>query len=60
MKGFRTLVAGGALAVAPAALQYLGGIDWTLYLSPQIAPVIAAVIFAVLRLVTTGPVGRRD
>lgn len=58
LKGWKTIIVGVGLAVAPAALQYLAGIDWTQYVSPEWAPTIAAAIMIAMRLVSTTPVGR--
>ena len=34
MKGYRTILVGGALAIGPAALQYLGAVDWPQIVGP--------------------------
>jgi hypothetical protein len=59
MKGYRTIAVGLALAIAPAALQYLGAVDWSQYVGPVGASAISGVLMIVLRLVTTGPIGDR-
>ncbi len=57
MKGWRTLIVNGALAIAPVALQYFAGVDWTQYVSPQMALLIAGALNMGLRFITTTPVG---
>lgn len=59
LKGWKTIIVGVGLAVAPAALQYLAGIDWAQYVSPEWAPTIAAAIMIAMRLVSTTPVGKK-
>jgi hypothetical protein len=57
VKGWRTVFFGGVVAVAPALLTYLGGVDWTaLGVSPAMGAVIGAGIIG-LRAITTGPIG---
>jgi hypothetical protein len=56
MKGWKTLAINVGLAGGTAALTYLAGIDWTQYVSPQIAIIGAAVVNVALRFVTTTPV----
>jgi hypothetical protein len=52
----KMMLFGLATAVAPAALYYLGGVDWTQFgLSPMMGGVIGAIIMA-LRSVTSQPV----
>jgi len=55
MTGYKTLVWNAILVVVGALLPYLAGIDWTQYVSPQVAVIVVAVINVALRLVTTGP-----
>lgn len=57
MKGWRTLVVGLFVAVAPAGLQYLAGFDWASVLGPAGAFAVAGVIQVAMRFVTTTPVG---
>lgn len=52
MKGFRTIIINGFIAVAVALLTYVAGIDWTQYVSPTIALIITNVTAIGLRLVT--------
>lgn len=58
-KGWRTLAFGLALAVAPAALQYLGGVDWASYIGPNAAFFVAGIVTLLLRAVTTTPIGTK-
>ena len=58
MKGYRTLIVGFALATGPAALQYLGAIDWTTLLGPTGAFFVSGVVAIAMRFVTTSPVGK--
>lgn len=59
LKGWKTIIVGAGLAAVPAALQYLAGIDWTQYVSPEWAPTIAAAIMIAMRLVSTTPAGKK-
>jgi hypothetical protein len=66
LKGWRTLIFGGAVTVAGAALDILDAlklVDITPLLPPEHALKIIAmigVVTVVLRLVTTGRVGSKD
>lgn len=53
MKGFRTVLTGLGIAVAPVALEYVAKIDWTQYVSPNVALVISGLTMVALRAVTT-------
>jgi hypothetical protein len=55
MSGLKTLLWGLLLAVVVPALTFLGGVDWTQYVSPTIAPMIVGAITIILRAITTGP-----
>ena len=57
MKGYRTLVLNGAMVAAAALAQWAVNIDWTLYLSPNLAIFIAGLVNIGLRLITNTPVG---
>lgn len=59
MKGYRTIFVGFALAVGPAALQYLGAIDWQTLIGPTGAFFASGLIAIVMRFVTTTPVGKQ-
>lgn len=66
LKGWRTLIFGGAITLAGAALDILNAlqfVDITPLLPPEHALKIIAligVITVVLRMVTTGRIGRKD
>ncbi len=56
LTGYRTYIVGLALAIAPSALSYLGGIDWTkLGISTNIATLISGVLMLGMRTITTTP-----
>lgn len=59
MKGFKTLAFNGGSAVGLAGLSWAAGVDWTQYVSPNIAMLLVFGINGALRFATTGPVGRR-
>ena len=57
-KGLRTLAVGLTIAVAPSALAYFGGVDWTQFgVSPAAGAFIGVVVMG-MRTVTTTPVGK--
>lgn len=58
LKGWRTIGIGLAIAVAPSALSYLAGIDWTHVVGPNIGMAIAGAITIGMRLITTTPPGQ--
>lgn len=66
LKGWRTVIFGGAITVAGAALDVLNAlqlVDITPLLPPQHALKIIAIIgvvTVVLRVMTTGRIGQRD
>ena len=60
MKGYRTILVGLLLTIAPAALGYLAGVDWNAILGATGAFVVSGVIQIAMRLVTTTPVGKPD
>ena len=57
MKGYRTILVGLAMAIAPAAMTYLGGLDWTQLVGPNSAMAMAGAITIAMRIITTTPVG---
>jgi threonine aldolase len=58
IKGWKTVGFGLLMVVAPAALTYLGGIDWTsIGVSPGVAAAIGAVIIG-LRAITSTSIGK--
>lgn len=56
MKGYRTILIGLALAVAPAAIEYLTKVDWNVLLGAKGGMFVGGVLMVVMRLVTTTPV----
>ena len=56
MQGFRTLAANGLIIAAGALLPWIAGIDWTQYVSPQVAMLIVGAANIGLRLITSTPV----
>ena len=66
LKGWRTVIFGGAITMAGAALDVLNAlqlVDMTPLLPPQHALKIIAIIgvvTVVLRVLTTGRIGQRD
>ena len=60
MQGYRTLAANAALIVLGALLPWVAGLDWTQYVSPQVAMLIVGAANIGLRLITTTPVGEKQ
>lgn len=60
MKGWRMLAWGLAMAVMPAGLSYLAGVDWTQYVNPTWAMAISGVVTIALRVVTTTAIFQRE
>ncbi len=60
MKGWRTIAVGLAMAVAPTALTYLAGVDWTKLIGPNGALIAAGVITVGMRLITTTAPGQKS
>lgn len=58
MKGYRTLAINGVVIALGALLPWAAGIDWTQYVSPEVATVIVGALNIGLRLITTTPVGK--
>jgi hypothetical protein len=58
MKGFRTIAVGFAMAIGPAALTYLLGLDWTKLVGPNAALFVAGLLQIGMRVITTTPVGK--
>ncbi len=57
LKGWKTVLFGLFVAIAPAAITYLGGVDWTaLGISPTIAGAIGLAIIG-LRAITHTAIG---
>lgn len=58
-KGFRTIIVGLALAIAPTALTYLTGVDWASYLGPTGAFFVSGVLMIAMRYFTNTKVGSK-
>lgn len=58
MKGYRTLIFNGSIAVVTAILTWAAGINWTEYVSPTWAMIIIAGANAFLRMITDTKVGQ--
>jgi hypothetical protein len=59
LKGFRTVAFGLFVAVAPAAVTYFCGVDWTtLGISPGVAAALGLVVVG-LRAVTSTAIGQK-
>lgn len=58
LKGWRTIAIGLAMAIGPAALTYLAGVDWTKLVGPNAAMIIAGAVTVAMRIVTTTPMGK--
>lgn len=57
-KGLRTVAVELTIAVAPSALTYIGGVDWTqLGVSPAAGAFIGVVVMG-MRAITTTPIGK--
>ena len=59
MKGWRTIAFGLFIATGPAAISYLGGVNWTqLGISPGVSAAIGLIIVG-LRAITNSAVGQK-
>ena len=58
MQGFRTLIVNALIVIAGALLPWVAGIDWTAYVSPQVAMLIVGAANIGLRLITSTPAGQ--
>lgn len=58
MKGFKTVIFGVLMVIAPPALTYLAGVDWTQFVGANAALVISGLVTIGLRVVTTTPIGK--
>jgi hypothetical protein len=59
MKGFRTIAFNAGGIALGSGLSYLAGVDWTQFVSPNLAIGIVFAINLGLRFITTGPVGTK-
>src|SRR5262245_44760441 len=53
LKGWKTILAGLAVAVLPEAMTYLSGVDWTKYVAPNTALMISGALMIGMRVITT-------
>ena len=51
--GWKTVIVGALMAVTPAALQYLAGVNWANIVSPAVAAFIYGGIMIAMRFVST-------
>lgn len=58
-KGWKTVLTGLGVAIAPVAVTYLAGIDWTQYVSPTWAVSAIGVLMLLLRSVTNTTLGTK-
>ena len=58
LKGYRTYIVGLLMVVAPPALTYLVGLDWTKLVGPNAAVIVAGLLTIGLRSITTTPPGQ--
>jgi opacity protein-like surface antigen len=58
MKGWKTIAVGLLMVIAPSALSYLAGVDWSQFVGPVGAFAISGGIAILMRVVTTTPVGK--
>lgn len=59
MKGYRTLAFNAGIVAGTALLHFGASVDWSQYVSPSTAVMLAGAANIALRLVTTTPVGER-
>ncbi len=59
MKGYRTILVGLGLAIAPSALQYLGAVDWNAALGATGAFIVSGLIQVGMRFLTNTPAGQK-
>jgi hypothetical protein len=57
MQGFRTLAFNALVIILGALLPWVASIDWTQYVSPQVAVLILGAANIGLRLITSTTVG---
>lgn len=59
MTGFRTLAFNGLIIALAALLQWATSIDWTQYVSPQVALMLVGAANIGLRMITRTPIGTK-
>lgn len=60
MQGWRTVIVGLVTAVAVPGLSYLAGVDWTQYVSPNVALALSGSLTILMRWITTSPIGAKS
>jgi len=60
LKGWRTVLWGLATAVAVPGLTYLAGVDWTQYVSGNVALMVSGGVTIALRAVTSTALFQKD
>lgn len=60
LQGWKTIILGLLMVIAPSALSYLAGINWNTIVGGTAATVISGVIMIAMRFVTTTPVGTKS
>ncbi|MBY6244123.1 hypothetical protein [Methylosinus sp. Sm6] len=58
LKGYRTLIVNGALVVLPPLLSWIGGVNWSDYVSPAAAVAIVSAANIGLRVITSTAIGK--
>jgi uncharacterized membrane protein YjjP (DUF1212 family) len=59
LKGYRTILVGLGLAVAPSAISYLSGLDWNRIVGPTGAFFVSGLLMTAMRFVTSTPPGSK-
>jgi hypothetical protein len=59
LKGFKTILVGGAMVVIPAATQYLGMVDWS-FLGPVGGTIASGLVMIGMRLLSNTPFGSKS
>lgn len=59
LKGFKTVLMGGALMILPVASEYLAGVDWS-FLGPVGGLFVGGMVMTIMRVLTTTAVGAKD
>lgn len=60
LQGFRTVLIGALMAVAPALTEYLGAVKWEDFMSPTTAFFVSGAIMMGLRFITNSGVFKKS
>ncbi len=60
LKGYRTITIGFLLAVAPSAITYLSGLDWSSIVGPTGAFFLSGLLMTAMRFITNTPAGTKS